>query len=224
MYEPHVPTLLVKLFENETVGKEGLRYIVAWSVYRQLVEFTDPYMFLRGRTTSDACYEHIIKVMNLAVISPFFQSGADDVEQKAPPLKIFEDRVHGTQYLVEWMRSRNLDLTNDTRLATVKPVEMMVRASLDLGLHVVIAILFKDKEFVNREETGSEIPQYMIGKGKEMVSTIRSTYQKAFESSTWLGREYREALISKLKNITTYVGSPGKRLDPEYIEDFYSEY
>ncbi|KAL1476176.1 hypothetical protein MTO96_018753 [Rhipicephalus appendiculatus] len=37
-----------------------------------------------------------------------------------------------TQYLVEWMRSLNLDLLNETRLATVNPVEMMVRGSLDL--------------------------------------------------------------------------------------------
>ncbi|KAL1476175.1 hypothetical protein MTO96_018752 [Rhipicephalus appendiculatus] len=137
------PPLLVKLFKNESMGEKGLRYLVAWSVYRQLVEFTDPYMFLRGRSASDACYDHVRKVMTLAVVSPYFQS---------------------------------------------------------------------------------EIPQYMVGQAKEMVSTIRSTYQKVFESSTWMGRNIREAAIRKLKNITSYVGSPGKRLDPVYVEEIYKPY
>ncbi|KAL1415636.1 hypothetical protein MTO96_029123 [Rhipicephalus appendiculatus] len=74
LYEPHIITVLVKLFKNESMGEKGLQYLVAWSVYRQLVQFTDPYMFLRERTTSDACYEHVREVMNLAVISPFFMS------------------------------------------------------------------------------------------------------------------------------------------------------
>ncbi|XP_075744574.1 uncharacterized protein LOC142803344 isoform X2 [Rhipicephalus microplus] len=136
----HVLTLLVKLFKNESMGEKGLQYLVAWSVYRQLVEFTDPYMFLRGKLASDACYNHVRKVMNLAVITPFFQS---------------------------------------------------------------------------------EILGYMVGAIKKMVSTIRSTYQKAFESSTWIGRSIREAAIRKLNNITSYVGSPGNRLDSKYVEEVY---
>ncbi|KAL1476173.1 hypothetical protein MTO96_018750, partial [Rhipicephalus appendiculatus] len=76
LYQPHVTRILVKLFKNERVGEEGLRYLVAWSIYRQLVEFTEPYMFLRGGAASDACYDHVSKVMHLALISSFFQSGS----------------------------------------------------------------------------------------------------------------------------------------------------
>ncbi|KAL1486145.1 hypothetical protein MTO96_047074, partial [Rhipicephalus appendiculatus] len=66
--------MLAKLFKDESVGRKGLQYLVAWIVFRQLVEFTEPDMFLRERTKSDACYEHVKKVMNLAVTSPVFQS------------------------------------------------------------------------------------------------------------------------------------------------------
>ncbi|KAH8039435.1 hypothetical protein HPB51_007313 [Rhipicephalus microplus] len=54
-----------------------------------------------------------------------------------------------TKYLVDWMLSLNLDFFNETRLATVNPVEMMVRGSLDLGVQAVVAITFGELEFVN---------------------------------------------------------------------------
>ncbi|KAL1476290.1 hypothetical protein MTO96_036622, partial [Rhipicephalus appendiculatus] len=56
-----------------------------------------------------------------------------------------------TRYLVEWMRALNLDLMNETKLAAVNPVEMMVRCSLDIRVHVVISILLAEKEFHNKK-------------------------------------------------------------------------
>ncbi|KAL3227158.1 hypothetical protein MRX96_048811 [Rhipicephalus microplus] len=56
-----------------------------------------------------------------------------------------------TQYLVEWMRSLNLDLMNGTTLAAVDPVDIMVRGSLDLGVHVLISIVIAEKYFRNRK-------------------------------------------------------------------------
>ncbi|KAL3260995.1 hypothetical protein MRX96_046203 [Rhipicephalus microplus] len=108
----------------------------------------------------------------------------------------------------------------------------MVRGSLDLGIHVVLSIEFGEKDFLNKKRVikaykilhPTEIPGYMVGVIKKMVSTIRSTYKKAFESSTWIGRSIREAAVRKLNNITSYVGSPGNRLDPKYVEEVYSEY
>ncbi|KAL1484191.1 hypothetical protein MTO96_032724 [Rhipicephalus appendiculatus] len=64
--------ILVELFQRKTVGIRGLRYLVAWTFFRYLVEFTEPSLFLRGRTVSDACYEHVKKVMNLAFSTPYF--------------------------------------------------------------------------------------------------------------------------------------------------------
>ncbi|KAL3200326.1 hypothetical protein MRX96_043453 [Rhipicephalus microplus] len=75
LYQPHIPRMLMKLFNNMAVGRKGLQYLVAWILYRQLVQFTDPRMFLHGRTATDACYDHIKRVMTLAVTSPVFQSG-----------------------------------------------------------------------------------------------------------------------------------------------------
>ncbi|XP_075744550.1 uncharacterized protein LOC142803306 [Rhipicephalus microplus] len=52
-------SIIKELFENEYVGKAGLRYLVIWSIYRQLVEFTDPLQFLRERKADEACFAHV---------------------------------------------------------------------------------------------------------------------------------------------------------------------
>lgn len=77
-YRPHVTKIIVKLFQSEAVGEHGLRYLVAWTIYRQLVEFTDAFLFLHGRHEDDACYEHVKKVMRLAIVSHYFQSALLD--------------------------------------------------------------------------------------------------------------------------------------------------
>ncbi|XP_075744149.1 uncharacterized protein LOC142802951 [Rhipicephalus microplus] len=141
LYQPHIPRMLMKLFNNTAVGRKGLQYLVAWILYRQLVQFTDPRMFLHGRTATDACYDHIKRVMSLAVTSPVFQS---------------------------------------------------------------------------------EIPLDLLRKVENMVSNIRRAFQKTFESSTWIQPDFREVAIRRLNNITVYVGSPGRILDPEYVEAIYN--
>ncbi|KAH7957242.1 hypothetical protein HPB52_016509 [Rhipicephalus sanguineus] len=168
-----------------------------------------------------------------------------------------------TQYLVEWMRSLNLDFLNKTRLKKVNPVEMMVRGSVDLGVEAVIAIVFSKKYFKNnkrgmklveftepymflRDRSASdacyshvrkvmnlavlspyfhsEIPPYIVPQAQRMVSEVRNAFLKALESSSWLGLKIREAAIRKLKNMTSYVGSPGRRSDPEFVESVYKPY
>ncbi|KAL1468645.1 hypothetical protein MTO96_025234 [Rhipicephalus appendiculatus] len=71
---PYLGTILAKLFESKSVGKEGLQCLVAWTFYRQLFAFTNRDWFLRGRSARKACYEHVKKVMKLAVSSHYFQS------------------------------------------------------------------------------------------------------------------------------------------------------
>ncbi|KAH6933937.1 hypothetical protein HPB50_019129 [Hyalomma asiaticum] len=68
-----VTSILKKLFESEVVGKVGLQYLVAWSIFRQLVNFTDPYTLRGDKTAEDACYGHVRSAMNLAIISHYFQ-------------------------------------------------------------------------------------------------------------------------------------------------------
>ncbi|KAL1466304.1 hypothetical protein MTO96_026779, partial [Rhipicephalus appendiculatus] len=136
-------SILFKSFESKSVGVDGLRYLVAWDFYRQLVEFTDPYTFRRKRSVSDLCYRHIEKVMTLA--------------------------VHGAYY----------------------------------------------KEAV---------PPRMIYQTKRMVSRIRSAFEQALQSSSWLTPSIRNQAINKLIDITVYVGSPGRRMDPDYVEEVYKPY
>ncbi|XP_075744150.1 membrane metallo-endopeptidase-like 1 [Rhipicephalus microplus] len=74
MSRPYAITIIVKLFKSMSVGLTGLRYLVAWTFYRQLVEVTDQYYFLRGKAASDVCYQHVKEVMNLAILTHYFRT------------------------------------------------------------------------------------------------------------------------------------------------------
>ncbi|KAL1485906.1 hypothetical protein MTO96_047174, partial [Rhipicephalus appendiculatus] len=160
-----------------------------------------------------------------------------------------------TKYLVEWMLSHNLDLFNETRLATVNPVEMMVRGSLDFGVQAVVSITFGELEFVDSKRKrvkdiaqaayvkgggAKDIPIYKLGlytkpyvtevvpprmvyPTKRMTSRIRSAFEKALKSASWIGRDIRDELINKLIDVKFYVGSQGRRLNPAFVEEVYSE-
>ncbi|XP_075744587.1 neprilysin-1-like [Rhipicephalus microplus] len=132
--------LVKKLFYHRDVRKDGLRYLVAWSFYRQLVNFTDPYRFLGHKTAENACYDHIRNVMDLAITSHYFQS-----------------------------------------LVTPR----------------------------------------MAYLSKRMASRIRSAFEKALQASSYLTADIRAHLINKLLNHTIFIGSPGRRLDPDFVEDIY---
>ncbi|KAL3223692.1 hypothetical protein MRX96_049693 [Rhipicephalus microplus] len=80
-----------------------------------------------------------------------------------------------TKYLVDWMLSLNLDFFNETRLATVNPVEMMVRGSLDLGVQAVVAITFGELEFVNSKR---KIQSESVGKDGLRYLVAWSFYRK----------------------------------------------
>ncbi|XP_075746324.1 uncharacterized protein LOC142803916 [Rhipicephalus microplus] len=72
----HGTTMIKKLFEDDVIGKAGLQYLVAWSIYRQLAEFTEPYLFRGDRTAEESCFVHVKNVMRLAVLSNYFNTVA----------------------------------------------------------------------------------------------------------------------------------------------------
>ncbi|XP_049520698.1 neprilysin-3-like [Dermacentor silvarum] len=78
-HERLVVKVLVKLFESKFVGENGLRYLVAWSIYRQLLTYTVPERLFGKSPVSyqhvkKYCYALVGKVMNRAMKSPYFQS------------------------------------------------------------------------------------------------------------------------------------------------------
>ncbi|KAL3242230.1 hypothetical protein MRX96_047797 [Rhipicephalus microplus] len=72
----HGTMMIKKLFEDDVIGKAGLQYLVAWSIYRQLAEFTEPYLFRGDRTAEESCFVHVKNVMRLAVLSNYFNTVA----------------------------------------------------------------------------------------------------------------------------------------------------
>ncbi|KAL1443140.1 hypothetical protein MTO96_030431 [Rhipicephalus appendiculatus] len=70
----------------------------------------------------------------------------------------------------------------------------------------------------------SEIRDYMVRRAKNMVEEIRGAYVRALNYSTWLSSNFRQAATKKIMDMVSYVGSPGQRLDPAYVEAFYKPY
>ncbi|KAH6932003.1 hypothetical protein HPB50_002437 [Hyalomma asiaticum] len=66
--------IIVDLYKAKSVGEKGLRYLVAWSVYRQLVKYTVPYLLVGTTEASLACYELARKAMHLALMSPYLRT------------------------------------------------------------------------------------------------------------------------------------------------------
>ncbi|XP_075729029.1 neprilysin-1-like [Rhipicephalus microplus] len=143
LHWPQATKILVNLFQSEFVGEEGLQYLVAWSIYRQLVLLTEPYMFLQGRPAIEVCYKHIMRVMNLAIMSPFFKS---------------------------------------------------------------------------------EVPLAAVDQAKIMVSQIVNAFKNAIRSGSWISSSTRSDAINTLNYLKPYVGSPGRRLEPGFVEQVYKQY
>ncbi|KAH7959369.1 hypothetical protein HPB49_010621 [Dermacentor silvarum] len=74
VYKHYVLNVLVNLIRYPSVSLKGLRYLIAWSVFRQMVNYTDPKWLVGGRRVDHACYDHVLKVMKLAAVSPFLHS------------------------------------------------------------------------------------------------------------------------------------------------------
>ncbi|KAH6933919.1 hypothetical protein HPB50_018841 [Hyalomma asiaticum] len=74
LVQQSVFNFITALFKSKSVGERGLQYLVAWSVYTQLVDYTVPRSLLRNNTPSDACYEHAGRAMRFALTSPYFQT------------------------------------------------------------------------------------------------------------------------------------------------------
>ncbi|KAL3252518.1 hypothetical protein MRX96_054880, partial [Rhipicephalus microplus] len=73
--------------------------------------------------------------------------GKKQLEYSRPCISLAETKRSETKDLVDWMISINLDLKNSKALDTVNPKDMMVRCSLDFGVHVIIAIIGLDVNF-----------------------------------------------------------------------------
>ncbi|KAL1415645.1 hypothetical protein MTO96_029132 [Rhipicephalus appendiculatus] len=137
----HSLSIIKKLFEDKRVGKVGLQYLVAWSIYRQLVNFTDPDLFRGDREADEYCFEHVKKVMRLAIVSHYFQS---------------------------------------------------------------------------------LVPPDMIQAATSMANRIKSALRRRLEDSYWLTESVRTSFLRKWSSIRFEVGSPGNRLNPEFVEHFYA--
>ncbi|XP_075746271.1 neprilysin-1-like isoform X3 [Rhipicephalus microplus] len=133
--------ILVDALKDQVVGEIGLRYLVAWSIYRQLVRYTVPDLLAKRRPASDACYEHAGKAMHLALMSPYLQG--------------------------------------------------VVKSS-------------------------------MVEAVKTMLSNIRDALHEEFKLSNWVTGEDQTVVVKKLAYMRNFVGSPGQRLENDYLEKLYN--
>ncbi|XP_075746289.1 neprilysin-1 isoform X5 [Rhipicephalus microplus] len=138
MYTAHPLYTVAGLFE--TVNAGGIRFLIAWSLFRQLVPFANPTFFLNDDALTDTCYTDVQKVMKLAFAAPY--------------------------------------LHHVTNIDAVKMATSMVRR-------------------------------------------IREAFRTALNTSSWVTGVAREVAIEKISNMQSHLGSPGQRLDPAKIDDYY---
>lgn len=73
MYTAHPLYTVAGLFA--TVDAGGIRFLIAWSLFRQLVPFANPTFFLNDDALTDTCYTDVQKVMKLAFAAPYLHHG-----------------------------------------------------------------------------------------------------------------------------------------------------
>ncbi|XP_065300112.1 uncharacterized protein [Dermacentor albipictus] len=74
---------LVKALKSKKFGWRGMRCYMAWSLFCQLVSYTDPVFLKQNQATEDVCYSHTSTVMGFAMTSRFYHSAKDRWKKQA---------------------------------------------------------------------------------------------------------------------------------------------
>ncbi|XP_075744567.1 neprilysin-1-like [Rhipicephalus microplus] len=64
-------------------------------------------------------------------------------------------------------------------------------------------------------------PTERLNEVRQLVFRIKDAFFEAVHSSSWLTSSARTRLLDKLEEMEVLVGSPGDRLEPEFVERFY---
>nr|XP_054929747.1 neprilysin-1-like [Dermacentor andersoni] len=72
VYKTDTLNIVAALFKS--VKRQGISYLIAWSVYRQLLPFTSRRFVAKPDEPSQACYYFVRKVMKLAIAAPYLLS------------------------------------------------------------------------------------------------------------------------------------------------------
>lgn len=63
----------------------------------------------------------------------------------------------------------------------------------------------------------------MVEAVKTMLSNIRDALHEEFKLSNWVTGEDQTVVVKKLAYMRNFVGSPGQRLENDYLEKLYSK-
>ncbi|XP_075539392.1 neprilysin-1-like isoform X1 [Dermacentor variabilis] len=73
-YRKSIVRFLAKALESKDVGPHGMLCYMGWSVFRQLVKYTDPDQLVEKKNPEDVCYSQASRLMGYAITSRFYQS------------------------------------------------------------------------------------------------------------------------------------------------------
>lgn len=74
-YRKSTVLFLAEALESKDVGPHGMLCYMGWSVFRQLVKYTDPGQLAEKKNPEDVCYGQASRLMGYAITSRFYQSG-----------------------------------------------------------------------------------------------------------------------------------------------------
>ncbi|KAL1481161.1 hypothetical protein MTO96_050408, partial [Rhipicephalus appendiculatus] len=158
-----VPTTVTPSGANGSVCTTEQCHFVAQWLRQKLDSKADPckdfYSYVCGtfKWPGPDVYSEVRKSMKSIIIGAAYAARIPATGQSAwqkavgifqACVSLAETKRNETKELVDWMTSINLDLKNETALDTVNPKDMMVRCSLDFGVHTIITIVALDQTFV----------------------------------------------------------------------------
>ncbi|XP_077496141.1 neprilysin-1-like [Amblyomma americanum] len=142
MYQEELLAALAEFLVSPSGGSDGLRCLIAWSLFRELLTYVQPRSLVTGKVPQLACYDHVREVMELALTGGY-------------------------------LRSR--------------------------------------------------VSQNAVRQAAAMFETIRDAFGAQLRASSWLRGPVRDIALRKLARMKAHIGSPGKRLDEEYVDQYYAE-
>ncbi|KAK8762467.1 hypothetical protein V5799_026265, partial [Amblyomma americanum] len=76
MYQEELLAALAEFLVSPSGGSDGLRCLIAWSLFRELLTYVQPRSLVTGKVPQLACYDHVREVMELALTGGYLRSTA----------------------------------------------------------------------------------------------------------------------------------------------------
>ncbi|XP_065300111.1 neprilysin-1-like isoform X7 [Dermacentor albipictus] len=133
-YVKLAPLFLANALKWKHVASPGLRCYIAWSLFGQMINYTDPDLLAKDKNPEDVCYGHANRLMGYAITSRFFNSVISKktfVEVKAMASNI--RKAYKAAFRSSTWMTRSVRRTALRKITNMRPHIGVIGALLDGG-------------------------------------------------------------------------------------------